>query len=118
VGRQPREQRARANAMEMPRGEHPGRLQCRDAKARHQKRVPRNAKHRPQAAFGELPPAHGKRLHELSPVFAIGPEFLFRHRQVALQHDGGSIVERVGTRRFSMHPFEAVLRQRERVEER
>src|SRR5262249_7352102 len=71
---------------------------------------------RPQYLAGKLPPVFDKRLHEATPNLAICAECSRGISQVALQHDGGAVVERMGQWRRRMNPLQAMLRQRQRGE--
>ena len=92
-------------------------LHCGQAKARHEQRVMRNAKHRSQAAFGQFFPPINEGPHEASPGFAVGTELLLGVAGITFEHDGSSIVQGVGKGGFAMHPFQPVISERKGVEE-
>jgi hypothetical protein len=75
-----------------------------------------DAQDRAERALGKLIPADSEWLNETPPGTAICAEFLFGRGQIALQHDGSAVVERVGNGRFSMYPFEPVIGQWKSIE--
>ena len=64
--------------------------------------------------FRELHPMCCQRLKEVAPAFAIGTQSVLRILQVALQHDGGTIVQRMREWSRRMNPFKAMLLKWER----
>src|SRR5260370_41358148 len=78
----------------------------------------RNRANRAKHFGSEFTPALDKRLHELAPRIAVYTERSLGIAQVALQHDCGSVVERMGERGRRMNPLQSMIFQRHRREER
>src|SRR5580693_1068649 len=64
--------------------------------------------------FRELHPMICERFKEAAPAFAIGTQSVLRILQIALQHDGGAIVQRMRERSRRVNPFQAILLKWER----
>src|SRR5713226_6964120 len=78
----------------------------------------RNRANRAKHFGSEFTPALDKRLHELAPRIAVYTERSLGIAQVALQHDCGSVVERMGERGWRMNPLQSMIFERQRREER
>ena len=86
--------------------------------AREQQRMPRNVRHRSQHFRGELLPPRGERRDQTAVRSAVRAEPRRGRIHGALEDHGGAVVERMRERRVRLDPLEAVLVQRESVEER
>ena len=115
---QPCKQRARSLAGEVVGGHGLGRLKRGQPKARHQKRVTRNANERAKTVLRKLVPMVDDRLHQATPGLTVCAQLLLRICKIALEQYRRTVVERVRQRRLPVNPFQAVVFQRKRGEER
>ena len=74
----------------------------------------RNAQRRAKCVFRKFHPVVGSGLHQTAPQLAVRSQRAFRMFQVALQDHGRAIVEWMRQRRFTVDPFQSVIRQRQR----
>ena len=79
------------------------------AEAGEQERVLREGDCGAEDVGGEVGPAGGERLHEAAPGGAVFAEGGFGLGEVAVEGDGGAVVERVGQGGGGVDPFEAVV---------
>jgi hypothetical protein len=110
VSSEPREESPGANAAKAG-GQRVGRLHGGETEARQKQWMSWNPQDRAERTFGKLTPAVNVRPDEPPPGSAICAEFPLSRSQIALQHHGCAVIERMGNGSFSMQPHKAMLCQ-------
>ena len=80
--------------------------------------MPGQMQHGAEDVGGKVGPASDEGLHQATPGFAVLAEISLRCGKVALQGDGGAVVEGVSERRSRVNPLEAVVGEGQGIEER
>jgi hypothetical protein len=117
MGREAGKEGTGACAGEVAPGEGLRRLDGAETEARHEKGVSGYAQDGTKTVFGELLPVVDDGLEQAAPGVAVWAKRPFGIAQVALEDDGGAIVERMRQRCLAVDPLQSVTRQGKRGEE-
>ena len=93
------------------------RLECGDAEAGHEQGPARDADGGAESFVGEAVPIVDEGLDEAAPCFGVGAEFPVLIGEIAMEEDGGAIIEWVREWEVTVDPLKAVIGKRQCCEE-
>ena len=106
------EKSARSWMFEVACRKTPSRLKCSDTEPGHHYGVTRNAEGGAKCFLGEEFPIVDEGLDKAAPGFGVGPEFPVLIVEVAMEQDGGAIVQRMRQWEITVDPLKTVIGER------